>query len=397
MKKLIVLAIVMLLVALGAYAQVTITGEVEHGTWTTFQGDEGGETDIDTKLNITVDDNNSAFVKWEANSGWEPGDLVLQEAWVMTALGDALMLPVSLDLYAGRDEWTDSGWGKVTMYELEDVADLTFRSWGYGGFLGYQDMITVGVFGAPSTSELLVFVEVTYDLVVVVVGFSTEKAKLFPETEIGIDLDGDTVLESDVYALEESSGKFENGQLALAAEASIDVMPDLNVAASVSFRYELASATDEVNVLGVPVVLPFEIFDADNEIYGDKYQYGVGVAASYMDGFVKGGIGFRGVDEAPAADMTVELEVSPIDLVSIDVGAVFGLSGDMYEDEQKFNELDFSIAVKPGASEWRVGYWYADFENGGGGIKKGLKAPDETAPIGLDTKGVFYFQGKVAY
>jgi uncharacterized protein YdeI (BOF family) len=86
MKKLIVLAIVMLLVGMGAFADTTVAGEIEYQAGTDLADGYGGTTVVELNYTATVTDYDTAHIDLEVDDGARDGG-ILEEAWFVSDLG----------------------------------------------------------------------------------------------------------------------------------------------------------------------------------------------------------------------------------------------------------------------------------------------------------------------
>ena len=310
MKKLIVLVSALLLVAMVAGADTTITGKVEY-RWAQDFGDKAF-TDakvVEVKINATVDDYNTLYIELEEGPTTETdvtslGVFGLDRANFTTDFGALLELPVGVKVKSGFDEWKGgSDSSKVTLGEWEDRIGAGFKGWGQQVEIMAADMLTIESAWTWDFSEK----EFTVGAYGTVAPVSYEVAY----TTLGV---------------EPADGRIDGG-----AKFAMDVADGINVAAAADINYDLGT---------------------------EVYQYGVGLQVAYNN-VVWAGLGFRGDDVNAADSIQIGLKAAPVADSSLAIFAFagIGLEDTVYADA--FDSAEFSLFYKFGASEWYLGYFWS--------------------------------------
>jgi hypothetical protein len=232
MKKLIVLVSVMLLVALGAFADTTVAGEVEYQAESDLADGYNGMTVVELNFTATPTDYDTVHIDLEPDGGARDGG-ILEEAWFVSDLGGRYMLPVGLLLYYGFEEYESAGVGQVTFAELEySVLDWNPQGWGTKVSIGpIADIATLDVVWLFSDSAGS--------------GYGTSNNSY----DALVDLHGtiDPVDFQVAYADEVTNGDGERafgaGKLGVAAGYGMDLTSDLGLKTGAKFAYDIDAPT----------------------------------------------------------------------------------------------------------------------------------------------------------
>lgn len=382
MKKLIVLASVMLLVALGAFADTTVAGEVEYQAESDLADGYNGMTVVELNFTATATDYDTAHIDLEVDGGARDGG-ILEEAWFVSDIGGRFMLPIGLLVYYGFEEYESAGVGQVTFAELEyGVLDWNPQGWGTKVSIGpIADIATLDVVWLFSDSGVWL---TTYD--------STAAAAKAPVSQGGfgtsnsdynmlIDLHG-TIAPIDfqvAYADEEVDGDGERafgaGKFGLAAGYGMDLTSDLALKTGAKFAY-----------------------DIDAPANSPEWAYGVAAGVGYM---AMGGanLALVGYDGSEANAMAIELYATPIDLIYIQLVANLGLDSDVWQET--FDSLEATVEFNVGDMvDFYIGYLFVA-ENDEVGVSTGIDkdyADKYPAAMGnADATGAIFFGGEIKF
>jgi len=384
MKKLIVLASVMLLVALGAFADTTVAGEVEYQAESDLADGYHGMTVVELNFTATATDYDTAHIDLEVDGNARDGG-ILEEAWFVSDLGGRFMLPVGLLLYYGFEEYESAAVGEVTFAELEyGVLDWNPQGWGTKVSVGpIADIATLDVVWLFSDSGVWL---TTWD------SKATPPAAVEPAAQGGfgtsnndydmlVDLHG-TIAPIDfqvAYADEVSDGDgeyaFGAGKLGLAAGYKMDLTSDLALKTGAKFAY-----------------------DIDAPANSPEWAYGVAAGVSYM---AMGGanLALVGYDESEANAMAIELYATPIELIYFQVVANLGLDSDVWQET--FDSLEATLELNVGDMvDFYIGYLFVA-ENDEAGVSTGIdKDYADAYPASMgnaDATGAIFIGGEIKF
>lgn len=364
MKKLIVLAIAMLLVSLGAFAEVTLSGEIEYQWATDFASGFNDTTVIEINLTANVDDYDTVHIDLEPDAQLDGGakldGSLVEEAWFVQDLGGRFMLPedYSLMVYYGFEEWESAGVGQISKGELEfGVLDWNPQGWGQKVSLGIMDMVTVDVVWLYSDSagsglgssnnayNMLVDVHGTISMVNFQVAYADET----------VDKDG-------AYA-------FGVGKIGFAADTKYAVNDDISVLGAGKFAYDI-------------------------DTNGPEFAYSAAAGVDYM-AMAGANLIFVGYDGSEANAMAIELWAQPVELLYLQMIANLGLDSDVWEET--FDTLEIVAELNVGQVDWYIGYIY---QAEAGTLPTGIdKDYSEQYPAALNpgNTGAMFVGGEIKY
>jgi hypothetical protein len=366
MKKLIVLVSVMLLVALGAFADTTVAGEVEYQAESDLADGYNGNTVVELNFTATATDYDTAHIDLEVDGGARDGG-ILEEAWFVSDLGGRYMLPVGLLLYYGFEEYESAGVGQVTFAELEySVLDWNPQGWGTKVSIGpIADIATLDVVWLFSDSAGGGY------------GTSNNAYKGL------VDLHGtiDPVDFQVAYADEVTNGDGERaigaGKLGLAAGYNMDLTMDIGLKTGAKFAYDIDA----------PATSP-------------EWAYGVAAGVTYME---MGGanLALVGYEDSEANAMAIELYATPIELIYFQLVANLGLDSDVWQET--FDSLEATLELNVGEQvDFYIGYIFvAEDDPATPLVKTGIdKDYAEAYPASMgnaDATGAIFFGGEVKF
>jgi hypothetical protein len=383
MKKLIVLAIVMLLVGMGAFADTTVAGEIEYQAGSDLKDGYKGTTVVELNFTATATDYDTAHIDLEVDGGARDGG-ILEEAWFVSDLGGRFMLPIGLNLYYGFEEYESAGVGQVSFAELEyGILDWNPQGWGTKVSIGpIADVATLDVVWLYSNSGKWLS---TYDETTATPsgpiaqgGFGTSNT----DYDMLVDLHGmvsgvgfqvayaDEVADADG---ERANGK---GKIGLAADYSMDATADIAVKAGGKFAYDI---------------------DAPAGGAGD-WAFGVAAGAVYQE---MAGLNLVvvGYDESTVNAMAIEVFAMPVELIYVQLVANLGLDSDVWQET--FDSLEATLEINVGDMvDFYVGYLFVA-ENDEAGVSTGIdKDYSEQYPADLgnaDATGVIFIGGEIKF
>jgi hypothetical protein len=272
---------------------------------------------IEVKVNVAWDDNTELYVELEEGD-YNVG--IFDKAHFTLDIGGLYMLPVGITVRTGIDEYDLFDESKVTLGEWEDVIGTDWVLFGHQVDIAVNEMVAIRAlwandFGVKGYS---IGAAVTYDPVYVEVGY----------VEIGALEDGEEI------------GK---GDIEVGSEFAMDVADGINVAAAVNLDYDLE----------------------DSGSLDPEWTLGAAGALSYME-MATLGVAFVGMTDSEANSMQVDVEVSPIEDVSVILIAGLGLDDDVYPET--FDSFEGSLKLGIGPSTWWLGILYV--ADGGWAIAK---------------------------
>jgi hypothetical protein len=365
MKKLIVLAIVMLLVGMGAFADTTVAGEIEYQAGTDLADGYGGTTVVELNYTATVTDYDTAHIDLEVDGGARDGG-ILEEAWFVSDLGGRFMLPVGLMLYYGFEEYESAGVGQVTFAELE----YSILDWNPGG---WGTKVSVGPIADVATLDFVLLFSGNAQA-----GFGTSNTNY----DMLVDLHGMVsgvgfqVAYADESTSSTGNSDLGSGKFGLAADYSLAATSDITVKTGAKFAYDI---------------------DAPAGGMGD-WAYGVAAGAVYqaMAGL---NVALVGYDESTVNAMAIEVFAMPVELIYVQLVANLGLDSDVWQET--FDSLEATLEINVGESvDFYIGYLFVA-ENDEVGVSTGIdKDYAEKYPSALgnaDATGEIFFGGEIKF
>jgi hypothetical protein len=281
----------------------------------------GTDADLDGDLDAASD------ITWDAGSAEVGVDVAKYESNLLSAfgLGD---IPVSVVLTGGYFEWANADVGKFTGYEVEDVINTKNKEWQFQVDVGIMDMVTVRVGIDPTwqyqptgavgnaDSNNIGFVMGAFG------GAGPVMAEIF-YTNVGDDIPAE-----------------EPGDLGIGVGVTLG-FGDIGINIGANALLPLAEGTDHVANLGFGVKFT----------YASLLSAGVGMYGFIADEDV------LGTDSSSVANLlAINVDVTPIDLITIFAGMKIGLDSDAYDDA--FRLLDVGLKTTAGALELGIGYQY---------------------------------------
>jgi len=358
MKKLTILTIVIVLLALAtpAMSDVVVSGNVKYGVTlgpNTLAGDNmtsGEKEEARITVTGTPDDNNTATLTLKLDDAdLVQVDKAIYECNLLSAfgLGD---IPVSVKLTGGFFEIGNADVGKVSGYECEDVINTKNKSWQFGVDVGIMDMVTLrfgidpafdyqGTWGTDTNGDPVL---ITGDSDSANIGYvfgafggaGPVEAEIFYTNTTGFTLDYTDYLGAD-QSIDFKGMNDEPGSLGMGVGVTL-AFGDIGLKIGANVNLPLWEGADPIAELG----------------FGVKFTYGTLIAAGI------GTYGYIGdvIDSSVVNIMGINVDVTPIDLITIFAGMKIGLDSDVYDDA--FRLLDVGVKTKAGALELAAGYQY---------------------------------------
>lgn len=332
MRKLVVLAMLLVAGMLWAQATVTLTGEVETRWLQNFTGKETLQwPEVVVGVNAKVDDNNTLYIEFEEGSRTEFYDQLpvvtadagvglpggFDKAYFTSNIGAILKLPVALTWRTGFDEYDLFDAVKVTFGEWEDTIGSDLHSWG--------NEINVNV-----------------DPVVVRFAWSSDFSWTYKGFLAGIAATvAPLYFEVGYYEKAEETGK---GDVEAGVEFAQDMAEGINVAAAGTVNYDIENAAGDA-----------------------QWTAGAAVLVTYNK-MVSGGVAWKGVQDNEAGGLQVDLWAKPSAGQPLEIYAALGIGLDEDLYAETMDSFEGSLMYKFGASTWYLGLlWIAD---GGTGIAR---------------------------
>jgi hypothetical protein len=365
MKKLIVLAIVMLLVGMGAFADTTVAGEIEYQAGSDLKDGYKGTTVVELNFTATATDYDTAHIDLEVDGGARDGG-ILEEAWFVSDLGGRFMLPVGLMLYYGFEEYESAPVGQVSFAELEyAILDWNPQGWGTKVSIGpIADVATLDVVWLFSDSAGSGF------------GTSNDSYDMLVDLHGMVSGVGFQVAYADESTSSAGTADFGQGKIGFAADYSLEATADIKVKAGGKFAYDMDAPT-----IGL----------------GD-WQYGVAAGAVYQ---AMAGLNLIlvGYDDSTVNAMAVEVFAMPVELLYVQLVANLGLDSDVWQET--FDSLEATLEINVGDMvDFYIGYLFVA-ENDEAGVSTGIdKDYSEQYPAALgnaDATGAIFFGGEIKF
>lgn len=326
MRKLVVLALLLVAGMLWAQATVTLTGEVETRWLQDFTNKNfSQEPEVVVGVTAKVDGNNTAYIEIEEGPRAEflaqTTDVTIifpfDKAYFTTNVGAVLGLPVPLTWRIGFDEYDLYDAVKVTWGEWEDTIGSDLHAWG---------------------SELNLTVDP------VMVRFAWANDTRWGSKGFLVGIAGNVAplyFEAGYYELNEETGK---GDIEAGVEFAQDMAEGINVAAAATLNYDIENAAGD-----------------------SQWTAGAAAVVTYNK-MASAGVAWKGVQDNEAGGLQVDLWAKPSadQPLEVFVALGIGLDDDVYPET--FDSLEGSVKYMMGASTWYLGVmWIAD---GGVGIAR---------------------------
>jgi len=374
MKKLIVLAIVMLLVGMGAFADTTVAGEIEYQGASDLADGYGGTTVVELNFTATATDYDTAHIDLEVDGGARDGG-ILEEAWFVSDLGGRFMLPVGLMVYYGFEEYESAPVGQVSFAELEyGILDWNPQGWGTKVSIGpIADVATLDVVMLFSDGKFA-----TTGAAAGGFGTSNNSYDMLFDLHGMVSGVGFQVAYADESTSSLGNSDFGSGKIGFAADYSLAATSDIMVKAGGKFAYDI---------------------DAPTVGMGD-WQYGVAAGAVYQ---AMAGLNLIlvGYDDSTVNAMAIEVFAMPVELIYVQLVANLGLDSDVWQET--FDSLEATLEINVGDMvDFYIGYLFVA-ENTDLLLSTGIdKDYAEKYPAALggsagDATGEIFFGGEIKF
>jgi hypothetical protein len=334
MKKLTILTIVIVLLALAtpAMSDVVVSGNVKYGV-TLGPNTVVDELTSDEKREATItvtgtpDENNTATIKLNAHELWADNpagalDKAMYECDLLPAFGVGTDM-VGVKLTGGFWEVGNADVGKFSGYECEDVVNTKIKAWQFGVDVSIMDMVTVRAGIDPSFN---------YQSTSGVTPSNADDANI--GYVIGA-FGGVEMVQAEIFYTNAGAPAEEPGTLGMGVGVSL-TFGDIGLNIGVNAGMDLAEGSDPIAELGI----------------GIGFSYGTLLSAGI------GTYGYIGdvMDSSVVNIIGVNVDVTPIEMITIFAGLKIGVDSDFYADA--FRLLDVGLKTKAGALELAAGFQY---------------------------------------